>query len=156
MAVEFGLETIVNVLIFLSLGLSSYIVFYFSQKFDPYKQVTVSVFILALGLNLIGLSHLFRIGTATAVQPLITFSALLGALFTFIGFILVFYKKSLQVINLKERYDEVNAIIANLKDKYYKQEISEEDLRTVHSGLLKELAELEVKMKKDAKPKKSS
>jgi len=48
--------------------------------------------------------------------------------------------------DLKKRHDEVTSIIKNLKEKYYKQEISEEDLKSINVHLMKELAEIEVKL----------
>lgn len=147
MAYQLGLGDVVNIVVFFGLSFSGYVVFYFSQKISPEKQVTTAVFTLALGLTLIGLSHLFRIGAVATYYPFFALTALLGALFTFVGAILVFYEKSLQIVDLKKRHDEIKAVIGSLKDKYYKQEISEEDLRAVHSSLLKELTELEVKMK---------
>ena len=57
------LETvnIVNFLTFMGLSMSAYIMFYLSKGLDPEKQVTTNIFMLAIGLNLIGLSHLFRV-----------------------------------------------------------------------------------------------
>jgi len=151
---QFGFGDAVNILTFFSLGFSSYIVFYFSQKFDSDKQVNMSIFILALGLNFIGLSHLFRIGANEQVNIFVDMTAVIGSLFVLIGFILMSYQKRVANINLRLRYNELNSVIKNLKDKYYKQEISEEDLKSVHSGLIKELSELEVKMKDGEKTKK--
>ena len=146
MAFQLALSDIVNILIFFSMGISSYVIFYFSQRTNPHEQVTFSIFILALGLTMIGLSHLFRVGS-DSVHPFITISALLGGTFTFFGFGLVSHQQSLKIINLKRRQEEVRAVITNLKEKYYKQEISEEDLKSMQSILIKELAELEVKMR---------
>ena len=146
MAYELTLGNVANIAIFFGLGLSSYVIFYFSQKANPDK-ITASIFTLAFGLNMIGLSSLFRIGIETTLPLFIILSALVGALLTFAGVVLTFRQKSAQIENLKKRHEELEAVISNLKDRYYKQEISEEDLRTVHSSLLKELAELEVKMK---------
>lgn len=149
MIFESSFGTIVNVLIFISLGFSSYVVFYFSSRYEKNKQVGLSVLILSLGLTLIGLSHIFMIGVGsdTTMHPAVGFSALAGALLTFVGFTVVFYKKSVEIITIKNRHREIQEVIANLKEKFYKQEISEEDLRDVNKGLIKELAELEVKLK---------
>jgi len=154
MIYQLGLSDVANIGVFFGLCFSGYVVFYFSQKIDPGRQVTPSIFTLALGLNLIGISHLFRIGSEGALSSFVMLTALLGAVtalfgsvFTFAGILVVFHQKSTQITNLKKRYEEIKAIMSNLKKKYYQQEISEEDLRTIHSTLVKELAELEVKMK---------
>ena len=44
------------------------------------------------------------------------------------------------------KIESTSSIIAKLKDKYYQQELSEEDLKNAYSGLLRELAEIEVKL----------
>ncbi len=148
MVYQFGSTDIVNLGVFFGLSLSSYVMLYFSQKASLEKQVTSSVFTLAMGLNLIGLSSLFRIGTEYSLPVFNLVTASLGTVFAFAGVIMVFYERSYKVGDIKKRYDEVKAVISNLKEKYYKQEISEEDLKSVHSSLLKELAELEVKLKR--------
>lgn len=148
MSYQFGSTDIVNLGVFLGLSLSSYVMLYFSQKASIGKQVTSSVFTLAIGLNLIGLSSLFRIGIEYTLPVFNLVTSSLGTVFAFVGVIMVFYERSYKVGDIKKRYDEVKAVISNLKKKYYKQEISEEDLKSVHSSLLKELAELEVKLKK--------
>ena len=154
---EFGFGDAINILIFFSLGFSSYVIFYFSRKFNIVKQVTVSTFILALGINLIGLSHLFRIGIEVPGNVFIYISAIVGALCTLIGFILMTFETQVENMKMKQRYEELKLIISNLKEKYYRQEISEDDLKALNTGLIRELAELEVKLKDiiKEKPKKS-
>lgn len=151
MGLQLNLTDIVNLGVFFGLSVSSYIMFYFSQKGSTEKQISPSVLTLALGLNLIGLSNLFRIGIENTLPFFNIITASLGTLFSFAGVIMVFYEKSYKIRDIKRRYEEVKAVIKNLKEKYYKQEISEEDLKTVHSNLLKELAELEVKLKEKGK-----
>lgn len=166
MSVETVLSTlrpvdIINIVIFLSLGLSGYVVFYFAQKANPQNPVTLSIFALSFGLNLIGLSQLFRIGSESFLPFFILFPALAGSILTLLGIYLVLRQRSSPMMYWKKRHEELQSIIKNLKDKYYKQEISEDELKSVHSSLLKELAELEVKMKENVKkepklkPKKS-
>lgn len=145
---QIQLTDIVNLGVFFGLSISSYIMLYFSQKANLGKKITPSVFTLALGLNLIGLSSLFRIGIESTLPVFNLITSSLGTLCAFVGVIMVFYERSYRVGDMKKRYEEVKAIIGNLKEKYYKSEISEEELRTAHVSLLKELAELEVKMKK--------
>jgi len=136
---------IVDIIIFFTLQYLAYILFYFVQRIDPKKGVTPSLFILCFGINLIGFSFLFRVGKDINNQ-LVTFSILGGSLAILIGGIFVYYRKSVQMADLKKRHDEVTSIIKNLKEKYYKQEISEEDLKSINVHLMKELAEIEVKL----------
>jgi hypothetical protein len=137
---------IVDILIFFVLEYLCYLVFYFIQKLDPGKAVTPNLFLLSLGINLIGLSFLFRIGREVNTSNFVTISILSGSMAILVGGMLVYYRKSVQVADLKKRHEEVKSIIKNMKDKYYKQEISEDDLKSVNRGLMKELAEIEVKL----------
>lgn len=142
-----NLQTIdvVDILIFFILEYLAYLLFYFVQKVDPGKSVTPSLFVLCFGINLVALSFLFRVGKEISNQ-LVTLSILSGALAILLGGVFVYYKKSVQVADLKKRHGEVISIIKKLKEKYYKQEITEEDLKSVNVTLMKELAEIEVKL----------
>jgi uncharacterized membrane protein len=145
---QLGAVDIVNLGVFFGLSISSYAMLYFSQKASLEKRVTSSVFTLALGLNMIGLSSLFRIGIEKFLPIFNIITASLGTVCSLVGVVMVFYERAYKVKDIKSRYEEVKAIISNLKEKYYKQEISEEDLKSTNASLLRELAELEVKLKK--------
>jgi len=148
MGFQLGVADIVNLGVFFGLGLSSYIMLFLSQKASLEKKITSSVFTLSLGLNLIGLSSLFRIGIEHYLPIFNIITASVGTVCAFVGVIMVFYERAYKLKAIESRYEEVKSMISNLKEKYYKQEISEEDLRFTHASLLKELAELEVKLKK--------
>ncbi len=143
--------SLVDLFAFFFLALSSNIVFFLSEKMDSRRKVSFSVFVLGFGLNMIGLSHLFRIGFEEQIPIFIPSVQLIGTLGMLIGLILSFYQKSFEMTALRQRYDEVKDMISTLKRRYYEQKISEEDLRSVHSSLLRELAELEVKLKRKSK-----
>jgi uncharacterized membrane protein len=136
---------IVDIIIFFALEYLAYLLFFFIQRIDPGKGVTPSLFVLCFGINLLALSFLFRVGKEVSNQ-LVTFSILGGSIDILFGGVFVYYRKSVQMADLKKRHEEVSAIIKNLKEKYYKQEISEEDLKSVNASLMRELAEIEVKL----------
>lgn len=143
-----ALIDIVDVVIFFALEYLCYIMFYFMQKIDKDKgNITSSIFLLSLGINLIGLSFLFRVGREVNTSQLVTWSILGGSMAILVGGVFIYYKKTAQISDLRRRYEEIQEVITNLKDKYYKQEISEDDLKSAHSSLLKELTELEVRIK---------
>lgn len=139
--VEFLLPNLVNLFAFLSMTIATYAIFYFD------KSVNVSLFTLALGINLIGLSHLFRIWLDVYTSPLILIMVAIGSIFLSVGVIRVFYEKSFEISRLRNREQEIKSMIKEVKRKYYRRELSEEDLKTVYSNLLKELTEIEVKIK---------
>ena len=146
MAFQFDLPTLVNILAFIGLTIATYTIFIFGRSLDQGKGIRINLFTLALGINLIGLSHLFRVFLDSTTSPIILSTIGLGALFMSTGVIWVFYERSREVSRLQKREFEIKSIIARLKDKYYQQELSEEDLKTAYSGLLRELAEIEVRL----------
>lgn len=146
MVLQYSISDIVNLLAFLGLTVATYTIFYFSRTMNQPKGVSLNLFTLALGINLIGLSHLFRIWLDVSTSPLIIITVAGGTVFLAIGVIWVFYEKSMELSNLRRREGEIRSVITKLKDKYYQQELSEEDLKSAYSGLLRELAEIEVRL----------
>ena len=152
----FNIPDLVNLLAFLGLTVATYTIFYFGKMMNQARGVSFNFFTLALGTNLIGLSHLFRIWLDVSTSPLIIITVATGAVFLSVGVVWVFYEKGMEISNLRSREEEIKSVIGKLKDKYYQQELSEEDLKSAYSGLLRELAEIEVKvMNHESKAKKS-
>lgn len=139
---------IVNFLTFAGLSMSAYIMFYLSKGLDPEKQVTTNIFLLAIGLNLIGLSHLFRVWSEATLPYFIVVTLFFGTFMTFTGIVTTFYEKRTEARALKRKSKEIKEVMEHLKKKYYKQEISEDELKSLSASLMKELAETEVKMRK--------
>jgi len=141
--VEFTVPNFINLLAFIGLTIATYTIFYFGKTMSP-KGIGTNLFTLALGINLIGLSHLFRIWLDILTSPLVLILVATGAMFLSTGIIWVVYEKSMEINNLKKREREINSTIAKLKEKYYQKELSEEDLKVLYSNLMKELTEIEV------------
>lgn len=146
-----NLGNIVNFTVFLGLTFATYTVFYFSSKMNTGKGITMSIFILSLGINLIGLSHLFRSWEGGVQSPFVTTTLTIGSIFTFFGVITTFREKAAEITSLRKRQEEIKSIMNTLKEKYYSEEISEEELKSLHTSLLKELAEIEVKLNEEIK-----
>ena len=146
MAFEYSVADVVNLLAFLGLTIATYTIFYFGKAMNMGKNVSLNLFTLALGVNLIGLSHLFRIWLDVSTSPFIVITVATGAVFLSTGVIWVFHEKGRELYNLRRREEEIKSVIGKLKDKYYQQELSEEDLKGAYSELLRELAEIEVKL----------
>lgn len=145
MAFQYDVADLVNLLAFLGLTIATYTIFYFSKMINQ-RGVSLNLFTLALGINLIGLSHLFRIWLDVNTSALIIITVALGAILLSTGVIWVFYEKGTELSNLRRREGEIKSIITKLKEKYYQQELAEEDLKSAYSGLLRELAEIEVRL----------
>lgn len=146
MVLQYNIADLVNLFAFIGLTIATYTIFYFGRMMNPSRDLTFNLFTLALGINLIGLSHLFRIWLDVSTSPLIVITVAIGAIFLSMGVIWVFYEKGKEISNLKKREEEIKSVIAKLKDNYYQQELSEEDLKDAYSSLLRELAEIEVKL----------
>ena len=144
--VEYTVATFVNLLAFLGLTIATYTIFYFGKAMNPDKGIGVNLFTLALGINLIGLSHLFRIWLDVSTSPLILILVTVGAIFLSTGVVWVFHEKSTEISRLKRREKEINSVIAKLKEKYYQKELAEEDLKALYSNLMRELAEIDIKL----------
>ncbi|MBI2547394.1 MAG: hypothetical protein HYW23_03025 [Candidatus Aenigmarchaeota archaeon] len=145
MVIEYNPSIFVNFLAFFGLSIATYTIFYFGRSTGP-KGIGLNIFTLALGINLIGLSHLFRIWLDPGTSPIVLITVGTGSVLLSSGVLTVFQQKNNEVSSLKKRQEEIKSIISKLKDKYYQQELSEEDLKSAYSELLKELAEIEVKM----------
>jgi hypothetical protein len=134
-----------NVSIFTALTVSGGLIFYYSIKNSP-ERISMGVFVLIIGFFLIGLSHLFRIGIDVTSVPIVI-TNFLGVFFILAGVSVVFLQGSRHMEGLRKRQEEIKSIITVLKDKYYQQEVSEEELKPIYAQLLKELAEIEVRLK---------
>lgn len=148
--VEYTLPNLVNFLAFLGLTITTYTIFYVGKSLSR-MGLSFNVFTLALGVNLIGLSHLFRIWTDTSTSPIVAATISAGTVFLSVGVIWVFYERNMEFSSLRKREGEIKDVVAKLKDKYYQQELSEEELKSAYSGLLRELAEIEVKLSNNKK-----
>lgn len=145
--VTFPLENFINYTAFISLMISSVLIFFFGKTSTLTRRSIISNYILALGIAFIGLSHLLRVEVETFLSTPIMITSLVGGIFTLFGAFVVSYD-AYGIIKLKRKYEEIKLVISKLKNKYYRQEISEDDLRRSHADLLRELTELEVKLGK--------
>ena len=146
MALDLGYQNLINVFAFIGLTISTYTVFYFSRLLEKGRGVSFSLFTLALGLNLMALSYLFRLWSELSSTPVLLITVAAGSIFLTIGVVWVFYEKETEFSRLKKREEDIKSVISKLKEKYYQQELSEEALKAAYSELLKELAEIEVKL----------
>ncbi|MBI1978793.1 MAG: hypothetical protein HYS62_01880 [Candidatus Aenigmarchaeota archaeon] len=140
----------INILAFVGMTTATYTIFYIGRSMSA-KGIGLNMFTLALGINLIGLSHLFRVWLDVSTSPLILMLVATGSVFLSAGIIWVIYDKATEISRLKGRGKEINSVIADLKERYYKKELSEEDLQSAYSNLMREMAEIEVKLKEKRK-----
>ena len=146
MALELNPTILVNILAFVGLTVATYTIFWFGRMMNASKEISISLFTLAMGINLIGISHLLRIWLDANTSPLILVTIAVGSALMSTGVIWVFSEKSSEITRLEKREDEIKSVIARLKDKYYDRELSEADLKGAYSELMKELIEIEVRL----------
>lgn len=101
---------------------------------------------LAIGVYMYALARLCLI-VGLPIMAISSIELMAGALFI-IGDVLVLTQITEEFKYLRNRQKEIKSVMKNLKTKYFKREIDEEQLRKLYSELIKELAEIEVKMKK--------
>jgi len=145
---SFLLTDFLHYTVFVSLTVTALIILYIGKISNLSKQGSISTFILSLGIVLISFAHLLRGDTETLLPRSVTSTSFAGSILTLFGTVILsyeVYKKNRLIM----KYNEIKAIISNLKEKYYKQEISEEDLKQSHADLLRELAGLEVKLERN-------
>jgi len=150
MVLTYDIADFVSFIAFLGLTITTYLLFYFGRLLGE-KGISVAIFTLALGINLIGLSHLFRIWVDAYTSPVIVMTVSAAVVFLSIGTIWTLYEKSLEISSLKKKEKQIKSMIGRLKKRYYKQELSEETLKAAHSNLIKELTEIEVRLNEKRK-----
>lgn len=146
MVLQYNIPDFVNLLAFLGLTITTYTIFYFGRIAGQEKRVSLDIFILGLGINLIGISYLFRMWLDDPNSPVIVMTVAAGTVILSVGVIWVFYRKDLEISNLKKREKHIKSMIARLRMRYYKQELSEEHLKVIYPKMVKRLAEIEAKL----------
>ncbi|MEM5807581.1 MAG: hypothetical protein QW818_00385 [Candidatus Aenigmatarchaeota archaeon] len=147
--IQLIISNLVNFINFFVFITAPYVIFYFAQ--EAFKRISLSIFLMALGLDFIGISYLIRILVAE-VEPHFVLGLLsLGALLILASILHLFYTKALETAILTKRRREIRSMIKEFKKKFYAKEIGEDDLKSAYSDLFKELVEIETKLKKKRK-----
>ena len=127
---------------------------YLGRTMGPNKKITFPWINLSFGTMLIGVNYLIQAVFATEISGDFTIaisSYLLiigGAALSFTSFLILYVERSNEVKTLADRQDDLREIMARLKKKYLSRELPEEDLRKLDTDIVRELAEIEVKLDK--------
>jgi threonine synthase len=85
-------------------------------------------------------------------DPTITISSYLlivgGSALSLTSFAMLYTERSNEANSLKQREEDLNQIMERLKKKFLNREIPEEDMRKLNTDIVRELAEIEVKLDK--------
>ncbi len=132
---------------------------------NPQKKITLPWINLALGTVLIGLNYLVQavFGTQISASTEIALSSYLliigGAALSFTSFLTLYIERSNEVNALRQRHEELHSIMKRLHKKFLSREIPEDEMKKIDTDLVRQLAEIEVKLeklKKRTKKKSSS
>jgi hypothetical protein len=137
-----------SVFIFVGFSLTSFVLLFFARKIHG-KTFPLSWLIFAVGNELLGWSIsliLLSISTIYASFFNVILVIMSTSMMVF-GMISVLNEKYIQINKLKNRYKELVEILEVLKSKYVKREISEDELKDLHKSFVKEMTEIEVKIK---------
>ena len=126
------------------------------------KEITLPWIILSAGLLFSSLNLIVEVvGQLTNIyilpRPVVWYVFnITGSLLLLIGFIMMMFERMLEIGVLKRRKMEIQDIMNYLKERYYKKELSESELRKLYANMVEQLAEIEVKLKtlEKKKPKK--
>jgi uncharacterized membrane protein len=107
---------------------------------------------LSIGLMVVAFRGLFQSipdvgGLGTYTPIIVPMVSILGSLLIVMGIGFILFQKRMEKTSLEKRVAEIKSVLENLHEKYFRKEISEDDMRRMNAELEKELAEIEVKLK---------
>lgn len=127
---------------------------YLGRSMGPKKKLSFPWINLSFGTILIGVNYLVQAVFATQItgDPTITISSYLliigGAALSFTSFLILYMERSNELQTLKDRQDELKEITNRLRKKYLARELPEDELKKLDTDIVRELAEIEVKLDK--------
>jgi len=138
------------------------VLLYLGRSLHPDKKISFSWINLAFGTFLIGINYLVQAIFATQISgdPTITISSYLliigGAALSFTSFVILYVERSNEFNVLNERQDDLKEIMERIRKKFLSRELPEEDMRKIDTDIVRELAEIEVKLDRIKKRSKSA
>lgn len=153
--IYFPLEAIIisNSIVFVAFVFIAFMILYLGRKTDPKKKIKLAWVDLSLGVIMAGITFPIQIGVAlgtfTEEIGFVTSCILMltGASLAFTSFLIVYLERIDEINFLKKRQKEITMVMKKLRHRYFRKEISEEQLRKMYADFIKELTEIEVKLK---------
>jgi hypothetical protein len=147
-------NTTINFAAFLAFFIVGGLQIYAGRSTHPEKKVTFAWVNLSFGTFLLGFNYLMQALFVTELpsNPAITISSYLlvmgGAALSFTSFLMLYMESSDEAKRLRERQEDLQEITARLKKKYLSRELPEDEMKRLDTDIVKELAEIEVKLDK--------
>lgn len=126
------------------------------------RKITLPWVNLAFGTFMIGLNYLLQAIFVTTISgnPVVAISSYLliigGVAMTLTSFMVLYFERANEINVLRKRHDELKEITERLRRKYLSRELPEEELRKLDTDIVRELAEIEVKLDKLKRGKSTS
>lgn len=111
----------------------------------PWIFLSVGLIVIAFRSFFQSLPEIFGLGAYMAV--IVPVVSIVGSVLIIMSIGLMLMQKKMEKTSLQKRYDDIHLVLENLHQKYFRKEISEDDMRKMNADLEKELAEIEVKLK---------
>jgi len=152
---DFYLLLLVNFFTFYAMIGIGIVLLVIGKYYSSMQKLTISWVLLAIGVVTAALRSLIDIlimSNSQLAQYIGVWNpifGLMGSLLVVGGLISLSLEKTIETTTLRRRQQEIKLILDNLRQKYLKKEISEEDLKKLNADLKKEIAEIEVRLKID-------
>lgn len=152
------MSLLINGVTFFSFVFLAGVVIHLGRSTSSQNKITLPWVNLALGIILIGLGYLTQTSRMVNLEKdlfyFVSFLAMMiGSMLTFASFAMLYTQKVDEVNRLSKRENEIKLIMKKLREKYFKREIPEDDLKKMHADLIKELTEIEVRLSEIKKKK---
>ena len=144
--------TLMSVATFATFVLLGGILIYLGRSTDPEKKIKLPWINLALGVVMSGAGFFLESTRLLQylVEDTIILSAFLliitGTVLTFISITILYTSRTTELSILRDREDHIKKIMKKLRDKYFARELEEDELKKMHADLVKEMAEIEVRL----------
>lgn len=148
------LSVAINLAAFAAFVTVGIVLLYIGKTTHPEKKLSFPWVNLVFGTLLMGANYLVQAIFSTQISgdPTIAISSYLliigGAALSFTSFLILYVERSNEANILRERQNDLKEIMSRLRKKFLSREIPEEDIRKIDTDLVRELAEIEVKLEK--------
>lgn len=150
----------INVAAFFAFAAIGGLLLYIGRSTNPERKLTLPWINLGFGTALIGVNYLIQgiFAPQVAGDPSIMISSYLliigGAALSFTSFAVLYTERANEADILTKRQTELKEITTRLREKFLKRELSEDELKKLDIDIVRELAEVEVKLDKLKKSRK--
>lgn len=146
--------TAINLAAFVAFMVVGVLFLYIGRATSLERKLSLPWVNLFFGTSLIATNYLVQAIAFIRLSgdPVVTISSYLlvigGAAMTFTSFLILYIDRANEANLLKKRQSELEEITKRLRNKFLKRELAEEELKKLDTDIVRELAEIEVKLDK--------